>query len=275
MTNFFYIIKAEFYKFHLVRSWYITLFVTTVLVIFFVLKNFFGNVSTGIQIGSSAYNPYLMLFTQCLSILSILVLPIVLSIGVFINLKFVENHKIWIYGLTTKQPFYYIINKLASLFIIWFLFLLFLYGFILFLSLLLINIYPKYFIDYPIHHQFLLFWFLKYYLCSLGALSILYLMNLLIKSKPAILTITILLPFIGVFFSKKGISFPLSYAYFSNFNYLVNYRKQLELNFGTNKAYHLASIVTGYEILSLIIVGACLFGIAYYQKDMIRNLIKP
>jgi hypothetical protein len=268
-------IKAELYRVNLNKGWHIAFFLSLFLVFFLIVKTFNKNIIPGFQLGATAYNPYLGLLTQSLNILSAIVLPIIIAVVVFIQVKLTESNKTWLYGLTTQQPFYYIINKLASLFIIWFLFLLFLYGLILFLSLLLINIYPKYFIDYPIHHQFLLFWFLKYYLCSLGAVSILYLMNLLIKSKPVILTITILLPFIGVFFSKKGISFPLSYAYFSNFNYLVNYRKQLELNFGTNKAYHLASIVTGYEILSLIIVGACLFGIAYYQKDMIRNLIKP
>ena len=275
MTNFFLTIKAEFFKFHVTRAWYVSLSIITFVIGLFVARNFLKDISTGLQLGSLAYNPAIMLIEMSLNILSGIILPFVLSIVIFLNLKQTDSPRTWIYGLNTQKSNYYTIGKLAAVVFVWFLFLSVLYALHLLLTLITVCIYPNYFLGYENNYQFVTFWFVKYYVCSLGAISLIYLINVLIKSKAAVLLTTLLLPYLGIFFSQKGILFPLSYPYFSTFRHLINFKAHTRLHSGKDIHYSFEKIFTGYEILSLIIVSLSILFILLNHKMIINKLVKP
>lgn len=228
----------------------------------------------GIQIGTEAYNPYLELISNSFSLLATLILPIILPIYIFVNIKQTENYTNWTYGLIVQKPFNYVLGKLLAIIFIWFCFLSLLCILFLVASITIIKLYPIYFQDYEINHQFTIIWFLKFYICNLGSIALIYIANLFIKSKPIALVVPLFLPFIGLFFSGKGIFFPLSYAYQSTFWFSITYIDHIKLKTAEKMRFGFDDIITGYEILSIIIFALVIGYFYLNQQTLSRFLTK-
>lgn len=269
------VLKADLYKSLNNKGFYATLFIVACLTILFISISLAKDKTTDIQYFRLGFNPYFSLIAFSLNFpLSKGVLPLILSLLIFTNLKLNENLSMWVYGLNTQAPLNYLFGKLIVLLLVWVFFLAIIFLLHIFLIFLISYYYPDFFLGYEPNHQFLFFWFLKYYISSLGNLTLFFLVNILIQSRAVILILTLFLPYMSIYFSLGGIFNPISYSVLSTNKHYEIYVNQLAKKNDLSLNYDFKSIITAYEIFSLIIVISCILFIVFNQKRIVGSLIK-
>lgn len=270
MTSLIIHILGELYKQATQKTWAIFLFTIPIIIVLLMFKELNINILTGIQIGSNGYNPYYWLVGSSLSNLMLFILPIGLAMFVFVSIKQNENYQTWTNRLTNQNIFYTIVNKLIALVLNWTGFCVIIYSIIVCISLIILKLYPSHFASYEINTSFILIWFTKYYISSLGAIGFCFMLSLYIKNKPLIIIITTIIPYFFIFLSRKGYLLPLSYPYFSTSQYNYNYINYLK----GETATFTPQIITGYEILSILIFALVIAIISINRNFTVSKLIK-